>query len=151
VFASTKIRPPGREPFFYRPAAQRAVESGMRKLLKRWYVWLGLLFLLGFAASATVVYGNPSRVNQANFDRIEDGMTLDQVKAILGEDEAGDVPTTFAAWWLRARRWEHGPNWITVRFLNGRAKEKNLHLATAWETLQWYAKKGAEKIGVKWD
>jgi hypothetical protein len=28
---------------------------------------------------------------------------------------------------------------------------KTLHLATAWETLQWYAKKGAAKIGVKWD
>jgi hypothetical protein len=28
---------------------------------------------------------------------------------------------------------------------------KTFHRATLWETLTWYAKKGAAKIGVKWD
>ena len=28
---------------------------------------------------------------------------------------------------------------------------KDFKNATPWETLHWYAKKGAAKIGVKWD
>jgi hypothetical protein len=47
--------------------------------------------------------------------------------------------------------WSSGPNWITVSYAGGRVYGKSIHLATPWETLQWYAKKGAEKIGVKWD
>ncbi|HEV3082366.1 MAG TPA: hypothetical protein VGY66_21460 [Gemmataceae bacterium] len=121
----------------------------MRKLLKRWYVWLGLVLLLGLAGSATLILANPSRITQANFDRIHKGMSLDEVKAILGEWQfgTGGLATTTDAW-------VEGENWISVEFTfdGGKATvcDKSIHLATAWETLQWYAKKGAAKIGVKW-
>jgi hypothetical protein len=52
---------------------------------------------------------------------------------------------------LTPRCWETGPNLVCVGFVNGKVVGKEGHFATAWETLQWYAKKGAEKIGVKWD
>jgi 4-amino-4-deoxy-L-arabinose transferase-like glycosyltransferase len=42
----------------------------MRKLLKRWYVWLGLVLLLGLAGSVALILANPSRITQENFDRI---------------------------------------------------------------------------------
>jgi hypothetical protein len=122
----------------------------MRWLLKRWYFWLGLVLLLGIVGSVALILANPSRITQENFDRIQYGMSLAQVEAILGEEERGDMPTTtfYEVRWIH--RWEHGPNWITVGIWNGSAVEKNLHLATTWETLHWYAKKGAAKIGVKW-
>jgi len=47
--------------------------------------------------------------------------------------------------------WERGPNHVVVVSRDGKAVQKMAHLATPLETLQWYAKKGAEKIGVKWD
>ena len=43
----------------------------MRKLLKRWYVWLGLVLLLGFAASVASISFSQSRITRANFDRIQ--------------------------------------------------------------------------------
>jgi hypothetical protein len=43
----------------------------MRKLLKRWYIWLGLVLLLGLAGSAALVCSSRSRITQANFDRIQ--------------------------------------------------------------------------------
>jgi len=42
----------------------------MAKLLKRWYVWLGLVLLLGLAGSVAMILANPSQITQANFDRI---------------------------------------------------------------------------------
>jgi hypothetical protein len=45
--------------------------------------------------------------------------------------------------------WRDGPNKIAVAFVNWRVGGKEPHFATARETLTWYAKKGAEEIGVK--
>ncbi len=72
-------------------------------------------------------------------------MSLEEVEAILGEDEGGDMLGT-----VQGYRWKHGPNRIYVRFFNGGVDQKKLHLATGWETLRWYAKAGAEKIGITW-
>jgi hypothetical protein len=47
----------------------------MRKLLKRWYVWLGLFLLLGLTGSAAFIYVNSSRITRANWDRIQEGMS----------------------------------------------------------------------------
>jgi hypothetical protein len=126
----------------------------MWKLLKRWYVWLGLVLLLGMAGSVALIYANPGRITQANFDRIQDGMSLEEVEEILGRLEL-DKGTWRGSWvvhgnWV-VHDWHNGPNWIAVRFLGGSANRKELHLATPWETLTWYAKTGAAKIGVKWD
>jgi hypothetical protein len=121
---------------------------GMRKLLKRWYVWLGLVLVLGLAGSVTLIFVSPSRINQENFDRIQKGMSIEEVEEILWEDGSHWVIQTFGTW--RAHhRWESGPNWIRVDYVNnGIVDDKELHLATVWETLQWYAKKGAEKVGI---
>jgi hypothetical protein len=129
----------------------------MRKLLKRWYLWLGLVLLLGLAGSVALIYANPGRITQANFDRIQKGMNYDEVIAILGESRfGGDLDLD-----VIDLKWREGANWISVAFnisadLEGQpfgwiVCDKTLHLATPWETLQWYAKKGAAKIGVKWD
>jgi hypothetical protein len=44
----------------------------------------------------------------------------------------------------------NGPNGIIVWFFKDSVVAKHLHLANHRETLQWYAKKGAEKIGITW-
>jgi hypothetical protein len=129
----------------------------MRKLLKLWYVWLGLVLLLGLAGSVALICSGRGRITQANFDLIQEGMTEEQVIAILGSAEiytAGPevhflrMPEVHN---YRRVLWKNGPNRIVVIFDGGRVWIKEADLATAWETLQWYAKKGAEKIGVKWN
>jgi hypothetical protein len=52
----------------------------MRKLLKRWYVWLGLVLLLGLAGSVALIWSSQGRITQANFDRIQEGMGLQEEK-----------------------------------------------------------------------
>jgi hypothetical protein len=56
----------------------------MRYLLKRWWFWLdafALLGLLGTGIALTLVGG--SGITQANFDRIQNGMTANEVDSIL--------------------------------------------------------------------
>ena len=81
----------------------------MRNLLKRWYVWLGLVLLLGLTGSAALIYANPSRITQANFDRIQKGMSLDEVTAILSARELGSASLGVAQ-----VNWHEGENWISV-------------------------------------
>ena len=115
-------------------------------MLRRWYVWLGLVLLLGFAGSVALICPGRGRITQANFDRIQEGMGVEEVEALLGNDEPDGMKSAITMY-----RWQNGPNRVVVWFRNGRAESKHLHLATIRETLQWYAKKGAAKIGVKWD
>ncbi|SRR5260370_39975843 len=124
----------------------------MRKLLKRWYVWLGLVLLLGFAGSAALICALPSRITQENFDRIRDGTTEAEVEAILGppsEEWFYETDLGVRTGW---RQWNDGPTRISVHFHQrmARAETKIFHNATTWETMQWYAKKGAAKIGITW-
>jgi hypothetical protein len=123
----------------------------MRKLLKRWYVWLGLVLLLGFAASVALISFSQSRITRANFDRIKPGMTLDEVIAILGRPPDHRQPMLGNPY--EEASWSSGPNFIAMYTdRDGRTIFfPTIHLAGVSETLQWYAKKGAAKIGVKWD
>ncbi|HEV3081923.1 MAG TPA: hypothetical protein VGY66_19240 [Gemmataceae bacterium] len=124
----------------------------MRKLLKRWYVWLGLVQLLGLAGSVALICSGRGRITQANFDRIQDGMVQSEVTQILGEDDGGEFAGGAVSLYWEIWHWNDGPNSITVHFNgNGHVTGKRIHLATVWETVTWYAKKGAKKIGVKWD
>jgi hypothetical protein len=126
----------------------------MRKLLKRRYVWLGLVLPLGIAASVAVILASPSRVNQANFDRIQEGMNKAEVAAILGEVDQNLVSfrmTDTGVSPVAGGSWRDGPSWISVSFDNDKVFAKEIYFATAWETITWYAKNGAAKIGVKWD
>jgi hypothetical protein len=120
----------------------------MRKLLKRWYVWLGLVLLLGLTGSVVLVLSSQNRITQANFDRIQDGMSENAVAVILGPPDPDDQRDTFR--WPMST-WSSGPTRITVLFSGGTVLKKTIWHAGTWETLQWYTKKGAAKIGVKWD
>jgi hypothetical protein len=115
---------------------------------------LYLVLLLGLAGSVALVWSGQSRITQANFDRIQGGMTEEDVIGILGEGRPEPPPFDF---WTKNIYWESGPNQIRVIFdvthtpPSAKVFRKSFHRATPWETLQWYAKKGAAKIGVKWD
>jgi len=91
-------------------------------------------------------------VTQANFDRIQKGMTLDEVTAILGDWTFGfrNPGTTTIVW-------PEGENWISVDFADRNTDDlrkaivcdKSLHLVISWGNLQWHVKKGLEMIGVR--
>ena len=57
----------------------------MRKLLKRWYVWLGLVLLLGLGGSVALICSSQKVVTESNFERLREGMTEAEVTVILGE------------------------------------------------------------------
>jgi hypothetical protein len=112
-------------------------------------LWLSTTVLLVVMASAWFFVPR-SRVTKANFDRIRDGMSLEEVNAILGvPDESSSMFTSDTV--ILYIGWENGPNWLFATIENGAVRGKEIHLAAAWETLSWYAKKGAKKIGVNWD
>jgi hypothetical protein len=123
----------------------------MRKLLKRWYVWLGLVLLLGFAGSVALIYANPGRITQANFDRICQGMAMEDVYHILGKDCLASPRMYEGLCPFQTFMWRDGPNWITITTAHEPVMFKASHFATVPETLAWYAKKAAAKIGIKWD
>jgi hypothetical protein len=92
-----------------------------------------------------------SRINQDNFDRMQVGMCKSEIEAILGEADRPKKHLGFSFVWQEYGFWSSGPNWIEIYFENKNEglSRKTLHLATLWETLQWYAKKGAEKVGIE--
>jgi hypothetical protein len=93
-----------------------------------------------------------SRISHASFRRIYPGMSYEQVEAILGKGVETKDDTWFEDLVERTMmEWHEGPNWIRIRFVNGKAEYRELHVISAWETIIWYAKKGAAKFGVKWD
>jgi outer membrane protein assembly factor BamE (lipoprotein component of BamABCDE complex) len=57
----------------------------MWKSLKRWPVLLALLFAVVAAAVGLVCLPRGSRVTRENCERIKKGMTMGEVRAILGE------------------------------------------------------------------
>jgi hypothetical protein len=117
----------------------------MQKLLHRWYAWLGLVLLLGLVGSVSLICSGRGRITQANFARIQYGMTLREVEAIVG-------PGSFVEHSKKAlcMSWRVGPDSLDMEFAQGKLRRKDARFATAWETLQWHAKKGAEKIGITW-
>jgi hypothetical protein len=117
----------------------------MRKVLKRWYVWLALLLLVGLAVSASMITG-ASRINQQNCDRIEEGMTTEQVTEILGPRTVGFLVSDLATpTWL----WMDGPDVITITVdADGRVVTKAYNSPTAWHRLRWHANDLLFKLGI---
>jgi hypothetical protein len=120
----------------------------MPRLLKRWYVWLGLVLLLGLAGSVMLIYSSRSRITQANFELVREGMTKAEVLAVLGgcqQELTGRRCSDDHKKWrpIHAPLWREGPDWIWVFVDDDEDKvySKEIHFATASETLKWYAKK----------
>ncbi len=77
------------------------------------------------ALAATFLLAGPcSRINQSNFDKVEDGMTYEEVVRILGEPKdqksVGVGPLSAST-----AEWRDGEAVISIQFLNGKVKVKS--------------------------
>jgi hypothetical protein len=84
---------------------------------------LGILVALVFCAFCLAACG--SRINPADFEKIQTGMTTAQVAAILGEPtESSSVDV--AVFSGTVSKWQAGDVTITVQFVNGKVVAKQL-------------------------
>jgi outer membrane protein assembly factor BamE (lipoprotein component of BamABCDE complex) len=84
---------------------------------------LGMLVALVLCAFCLVACG--SRINQANFEKVQTGMTMAQVTTILGEPtESSSVDV--AVFSGTVSKWKAGDVTITVQFVNGKVVAKQL-------------------------
>jgi hypothetical protein len=84
---------------------------------------LGILVALVLCAFCLVACG--SRISQVNFEKIQTGMTMAQVTAILGEPtESSSVDV--AVFSGTVSKWTAGDVTITVQFVNGKVVAKQL-------------------------
>jgi len=86
-------------------------------------------FKLGIVVAVVLVAltlaGCGSRINQDNFDKVQTGMTMAQVKVILGnptESSSVDV----AVFSGTVSKWQAGDLIITIQFVNGKVVAKQL-------------------------
>lgn len=71
--------------------------------MKRYILLIGLVSLLLMTFLAVWIMQSPNPINHANFDRIEDGMTEQQVYEILGSSENDNDNVEHA--WIRNKTW----------------------------------------------
>ena len=94
-----------------------------------------------------------SRITQANFDRIREGMSEAEVKTILGE-ENDPWPESIGseiAGIIVVHIWDSGINHIEIGFKDGRVThDKVIYHRSALRAVQWYAKEVASKVGITW-
>ncbi|MEO8144292.1 MAG: outer membrane protein assembly factor BamE [Betaproteobacteria bacterium] len=77
-----------------------------------------------FAFAAILLLAACSRVTQENFAKIQDGMTEQEVTAILGspaESSSGSILGISGT----SSRWTGGDATITIRFVNGKVALRN--------------------------
>ncbi len=75
--------------------------------------------LRAFAFAAVVLLAACTKVTQENFSRIRDGMTEQEVTAILGsptESSSGNILGVSGT----SSKWAGGEATITIRFVNGK-------------------------------
>jgi len=66
-----------------------------------------------------------SKISQANFEKIQTGMTLAQVQAILGEPTES-ASLDVAGFSGTGSKWQAGEVTITIQFVNGKVIAKQL-------------------------
>lgn len=79
--------------------------------------------LLSAILLTSVLAACGSRITAENFEKIEDGMSHEQVIAILGEPpnaNTNGLPLTSSG----SAEWTDGNQTITIRFFNGKVKLK---------------------------
>src|SRR5437868_14124913 len=127
------------------------------RLPKRGTFWIAVAMLLAVVVGAWFLVPR-SRITPANFDRIEEGMTKIELRAVLGPPDeevrlVGYVvlaSTHFDT--LHYLKWLKGPSYITVHFNDeDRVIGKKIRMASPWEEMRWYVERGAIKIGLKRD
>jgi hypothetical protein len=83
---------------------------------------------LCLALSLSLVSCGGSKLTQANFDKIQTGMTLAQVQAILGEPtESSSVDV--AGFSGTVAKWKQGDVTITIQLVNGKVVAKQFSKA----------------------
>jgi hypothetical protein len=119
------------------------------RLPSRRTFWLSAATLLVAIVACGWFFVPRSRVNWENYERIQNGMTFNEVLKILGNDcllsGQGARDGVASMYWT----WKNDPSHIEIWLVNGKVREKGSYIATPWQTVQWYAKKGADKIGIK--
>lgn len=86
-----------------------------------------------------------SRITQANFDRIQKGMSREEVWQILGQytdaDFWGEIADNPGVYKIEIYLWEERPDYITVTFAKSLDSylvvNKDIHLGTPWEQIKW--------------
>ena len=80
---------------------------------------------LSLVICMSLVSCSGSEISQENFEKIQTGMSLTQVTAILGEpSEASSVDV--AVFSGAASKWKKGNVTITIQFINGKVVAKQL-------------------------
>jgi hypothetical protein len=83
-------------------------------------LWAGVLCL---ALSLSLMSCSGSKLTQDNFDKIQTGMTMAQVQAILGEaTESSSVD--LAVFSGSVSKWKQGDVTISIQFVNGKVVAK---------------------------
>ena len=84
---------------------------------------LGIVVVVVLAAFTLAGCG--SRINQDNFEKVQTGMTMAQVKLILGEPtESSSVDV--AVFSGTVSKWQAGDLTITIQFVNSKVVAKQL-------------------------
>jgi hypothetical protein len=86
------------------------------------------------------------QITQEKFDKIQKGMSLNEVNKIMESSPIGGLVND-----INAITWRDGPNFIKVDLDHAKVIGKDIHLASFWETAQWYAKNCAKKVGINWN
>ncbi|MEJ2671976.1 MAG: outer membrane protein assembly factor BamE [Deltaproteobacteria bacterium] len=84
---------------------------------------LGIVVVLALCVLCLVACG--SRINQANFEKIKTGMTMAQVRLILG-DPTETSSVDVAVFSGTVSKWKAGDLTITIQFVNGKVVAKQL-------------------------
>ena len=89
--------------------------------LRRWYQLWAVALIIVICMGLVVCSG--SNLSQENFEKIQTGMTLAQVRAILGEPtESSSVDV--AVFSGTVSKWKAGDVTITIQFVNGKVVAK---------------------------
>lgn len=85
--------------------------------------WPALFRPVSLLLACALLVACGSRINQDNFDQIQAGMTLEEVKSILGKpDESSSA--SFGTISGGTATWKHDDSVITVQFVNNKVQYK---------------------------
>jgi len=112
----------------------------MRTLVKRWWFWAAAILLTaGITAGVVLVHSGQSKITKANFDKVQIGMTAEEVEQILGEptQRAWDLPGENSA-----NLWLCDVTEIMVYFdADHRVSNKDFTRGTTWDYLRYVLSK----------